>query len=924
MPSYLHSHHLWDPRKVSIMKRGQRPESIGFAIPRETPVPSPRLDGHLYLCLSSVVALASLASAVPSHLRTGGEVACLTIQGISFSIALVTGVSLRYDPSRGTLTTPFFHRGTPLGHVSLETVMNSLQLLLWFILTGLSFSSPRLTNDTVESIWNTNLYYSTWAGLGVATFQVADSYTAESPQVYWNQEHNFKPAALQRNWVLVLVAQIGLMAFCFEGMAGCTDGCSTYSLGLSLALIGALFAIGHIVLRIVQNTRMIRPQGFKKVGFVEIVCASFNFVLATVNAALLSGDNGDSSINVFFACWIAFLLSLNLSLRYVDAYFSPGSLMNDAEYSEWAKMNAPPPRKTDALIKRQSTGSTRSSKSSTFVARVQDAAMAEAHLESMVASNASSDPVLYLDNKTANSPLSMDEEFGNNFPALPPPIYNAQAKRDDPSVFVPQTGVDPQPSLASKSQQQSVRALMPPVSSMPARSRGLSIDPEESVSVSTPSTRDPPAPQLRKTATMAPAPPPRQRESVMRQNKSREKPRITMFPLSESDGSVSTASEYQRGPLKRASVARDVMAESVSTSSEFEGLNREHPLKQQHNRYQSVQSMTGFVRQRPSMSVPTKTAPSRKTWNPKNASMLSLFEEGISQQVEIATQPPSDQSSPNTLEPPPTLEPSLSSSKLRAQSPGIIRASPSIKSGRTNKSRQSMGTSKESKSRSRTQSSKAQSRASSRAKSSTTHGSRGPPTLSEDGSRKTDHGSGPLTLSENEDDLVYNADIHESSSDYRPVRDISMDDLSIVSDPTMDGFDQSQRFNQSFNGTFDGGEDIGSQTGTVDQMVMMALKQAYESRQQSLLQARSDERSRDTRSSLQNIPRRASDGATHPRPPPREDSFIHSSSERILTKNNDTKRTDSSGVTGSSGKSIRSFYSNNADSKGDGSSAFAC
>ncbi|KAL7511419.1 hypothetical protein ACHAXN_008371 [Cyclotella atomus] len=967
IPAYLMKPHglEWNafPKKSPFTRNR---ESIGFAIPQETPVSSSRLDGQLYLCLASVVALASSVSATTSSLRTGSEVASLTIQGISFSFSLITGIGLRYDPSRERLTKPLFRVGTPLSHVSLETIMNVLQLVLWCIASAISFGPSRLANDTPSSIWNVNLFYSTLAGLGISAYLVSDGCTAETSAVYLSQGHNFKPVALQRSWVLVMIAQIALVAFCLQGLSFCGENCSQFTLGAALGAVGALIAVGRVVLSIFQSTRRIRHQGFKKFSLADIVCCAVNFLMASVNAALLSGSKDESSINVYFSCWISFFLSLNQSLRYVDATLSPGSVMNDVEYDSWVKANTvqqEPKKSSRSLMRRKSTDSTKSSISSAFVARAQDAAQAEAHLESMVASRESSEPILYLDNKTGASPLSMDEEFGSHhFQALHRPLTGLnQRKGDDPSVFVPQTGIDPQPSVSSVSQQKSVRALMPPSE----RSRGPSIDPQESIggTISTPSTQPPPQQrrrqqQMRHTVTRAPEPPPMQREPNMepRKTKPHLEPAVTKFPQATTDRDEYIVTEYRRQPAKRrASVARSAMAESVSTASDFGmpthqgGNGRQSMMAQQHER---VKSMTGFVTQRQSMAVPTKMSPSgsksRTAKTAKNSSMLSLFEEGfiddgMAAMAQVENErASSEESSPNTLDPPPKLDPSLSS-KLRSQSPGIARASPSIKSIRTNKSKQSICTSKGSKSLSRAQSypskarsgpSPGKSRASSRARSSTTHGSRGPPTLSEDGtgSRTTNEGSNPLTISDNDEDLVYNADTHESPSQYGPVRDISTDNLSIVSDPTMDGFDQSQRFDQSSRdvftrmnttGTIDGDDHV-SHTGTVDQMVMMALRQAYESRQQSLRHVGGDDRSRDTRSSAQYIPRRATSDDTVERPV-RTESFRHSSSERILTKpgQKTKKKTSNSGVTGSSGKSIRSFYSNN-ESNGDDDSAFAC
>lgn len=94
-------------------------------------------------------------------------------------------------------------------------------------------------------------------------------------------------------------------------------------------------------------------------------------------------------------------------------------------------------------------------------------------------------------------------------------------------------------------------------------------------------------------------------------------------------------------------------------------------------------------------------------------------------------------------------------------------------------------------------------------------------------------------------------------------------------------------------------------------MVMMALKQAYETRQHG---GRS--------SDLQHTStlRRASSGESVGRPS--KHSFHNQMSNRNMTS--PSQRTSSSGLgSAKSGKSVRSFYSRH-DSKEDDSSAFVC
>jgi len=919
-------------------------------------VPSSRLGVQFYLSTASLIGLSSIASSVPPPIRTEAEVACLALLSLSFTLASITGVGLRYDPSRRQLTRPLFRPGTPLSHVSIETMLNTLQLILCCITTGVAFASPLIANESPSSIWNTNLYYSVLAELGFSAFLVADSYTAESCQVYWGSRHNFKPCALKRSWALVLIAQIALFAFCFQGMSVClNDNCSQYTLGVSVSMVGVILAMMYFVLRVFETSRL-APRGTKRVSLVEFGLAVVNFTLAAVDAALLSGStNGDyTSINVYFTCWITFLISLNLCLRYSDAYLSPGSMMTNAEYNYWYKMNAPETSPSDKLVRRKSTSSTANTESS-FKARVEDAAAAEAYLQSMVASDTSSQPIVYMDkhlNENASA-LSNDYDFQTlpTLPPPPPPMRSTQRhNRSDPSVHG-STGIDPIPSVSSKSmqrsvsagpKQQSIRKLMPPPPparkspinqrtfvAPPARNspmkRRLSIDPKGSSS-DTPSTHDPPSRSQRSTRadaqapqTPAPHPPERRRESVLRSQR----------------------------------------AESVSTTSEYELLFADQqPKLSRHERSQSLFPGHGHT-------------PTKDTGGNRQQSNYSLFPEAFSEDVmaSMAQVHEKEEISPSTEDPPPTIEPSLSSrmqfqttvasgsltgpplSRIRTRSPGL-KPSESTRSNRTSKSRQSSSLPREGNAASRannTNSSKASRRQSygkstnSSRKSSTTHGSRGPPTLSDD------------------EDLVFDNDnlTQSPSSLNKPLNNISTDNITTVSDPTLDGFDDRFNHKERFNhpshsqppprnykpptrdefvrmdsiGTFHADES----QGTVDQMVMMALKQAYETRQHSLKMddGRSSEMQNslqmeydDGRSSelLQNrfTSRRSSSGEAEGRPSNHSFNRQMSQPDRNVKSPSTSKRRQNSGVSSAkSDKSIRSFYSHR-DSNEDDSSAFAC
>ncbi|KAL3780128.1 hypothetical protein HJC23_001317 [Cyclotella cryptica] len=925
--------------------------SIGFAVPSSTPVASSRLDAQFYLALSSLVAVASLAAGTPPSLRDNAEAFSLTLCSVSFALSLMTGGGLRYQPSREGLTRPLFAGSSlerTLHVVSAEMVLNSLQLLLWCTITGLTFSrSTNIAIATPSSVWNTDLYYSTIASLGLSSFLVADGVTAGSPGVYFANGYNFKVAGNERNWVLVIISQIALISFCLEGVTSCDQGeteafCSGLTWGVCIGMICVLLAMAHfgikVFQKIISRSRRSRRRtrtsfDTEKISMVATVVAFITLSLSAVNTAFLSKNHTseNSSINVYFASWVSFFASLNLFLGYFDSSLSPGIATNDANYKSDVKVanirrdeiKALPPS-SNALFKRQSTTSTKSSKSSLgFDARVKNAATATACLESIVASNEASGPLLYLDNNLNASGLSVDEE--NCWPHMqdqPRTIPPTRIRRDDPSRYIPQNGVDPAELTPSDQRQKSVRVQ--PVPRSRDSSRQCGTDPLESVSTTTSDFN-------RNTRT---------RGSVA---SSTIEPRIEKQPIIPPPP----------GPTKPTTLPPPKSQAGPRTPPLQEPVRLPRiPSSKDPSIHSGVESMTGFVTSQPAIHAHSKSH-ARKPENKSvmKASMLSLFDEdfpgnaveeanaAVAQVNRLPTnfEPNSstEESSPNTLDPPPTLDPSHSS-KIRA-SPSISKASHSIRdtmskgSKSMSKGSRSISISQSYRSKASSAPSAAKSRTSSRAMSSTTDGSNGPPTLSDDDSGS--HISEPLTLSDGENnDQVYEVDVQSQSYNERPFRDISADNLSIVSDPTMDGLDQSQKGAASFlrkeSTSTSEGDDHASNCDSVDHMVLMALKQAYELRQQSLRQISSDEKQNkksSQSSSVKGIPRRATCAEPGVYPPQHHSYRPHSSSERAVTKTS----SGSGHASGELGRSIRSFYSHDdfeidAESKGEDSSAFAC
>lgn len=802
---------------------------------------------------------------------------------------------------------------------------------------------------------------------------MSDGYASGSA-VYYPNGHNVKPAGLARNWILLLIAQIGLVAFCLQGLADCTGGyCSELITGVALGMICGVVVMGYFV---GFMWRRKRTEGRAYVG--EMGGAVVALVCSSVNAGVLTSTEGEEkSINVYFASWISFFLSLGLCLKYFDAYLYPGSLMSSVEYNNWLMRSRVAEKSEKRMYRKQSTGSTKSSHSAErFQAHLQIAAEAQAHLESMVASHDSSEPILYLDNGLNASVLSMggvEEEYGD-LPQLP-----RSRLRDNPSRYVPQTGVDPDASVGTPSEQRTVTASATLRNKDPASQGGMDL--VESVSshsdfqrgasrrasLASCQTMEPPEVL---TAPPMPArpkfsPPPRQSQS----SKSKCSPSRDRLPHSN----MPTQSSMRKTGTYDKSVGAQSMTAFITTSAPSKSFGMsERKFSGPQYSFETT-SFSSYSSKKSGQPVRDDVKNRADRSSGVKASIISLFDEGnIAEAAQAArasmeqtsvimegTISSSIESSLHTLEPPPTLDPNAEgygnkspnapnpppftlsssiSSKAKASLSPSMKAALSVKSGKTIKSKESKSVSKASPSYSRSQSypsraskgsqglsskgsqaqlsrthstpssrarstrtpssgkSRASTKASSAAKSSITGGSRGPPTLSEDGS------SEPLTMSEDdEEDQVYEVDLQSQSIHGRPVFDISTDNLSVVSDPTMDGFDQSQKTPGSYrrkesHATLESDVQELNQGGggSVDVMVMLALKQAYESRKQSLRQQSGESVSRANSSRAQSPAQQAPAAS-------------------------ESKRSGSGDV-----KSIRSFYSHGGDTQGDESGAFIC
>ena len=117
-------------------------------------------------------------------------------------------------------------RGGPLTNLMLKLAVAAGTLLLWCASAGLVFDPTAYLVVARGEIWNTNLFFVTWAAAACASYLVVDLLTANNlGEVVPPECALFTGNAIPRAWALLLAASVSLLAFKATLCAGPTcDG----------------------------------------------------------------------------------------------------------------------------------------------------------------------------------------------------------------------------------------------------------------------------------------------------------------------------------------------------------------------------------------------------------------------------------------------------------------------------------------------------------------------------------------------------------------------------------------------------------------------------------------------------------------------------------------------------------------------------
>jgi len=466
-----------------------------FGIP-QTSLLSPRSDTWLYLFLSSICSAASLSVATPPEYRSSIEKASLGMIGLSIVLTFGVGVMWRYASSRVFLTSTSIRLlGGTLSNtiISVEYLLAGVSFALWSTISGLVLSNPTSSSDTDGgvynaplgtastsstplSIWNANLYFSTWLSFALSSVIMADLMTVDTVVGLLPRGYNLRNNALGKSWLLYFVASAGLVGFSSQSMRSsyCSSGggtlatetvCRHVVLGVLFGVLGMVLCGGYFVLGFLSRQQDRSPyfHGGNLKNSTQLSLGSLlsftTLVCSAINVGFMTSPNGPGSepCNIYFSSWILFGLSVNLCLRYLEVYLVPGVLAdNGGLFRVTSGGNGRNGLDVDAgrlLMRRKSTESTVASSVGSLHSSDNDRRRqaivpanfdADTVLESMVASD-SSEPVLYLNmNKSVDASsiddISYPSAMGGHQPyAMPPHLQQPLPSRGgggapDPSI----------------------------------------------------------------------------------------------------------------------------------------------------------------------------------------------------------------------------------------------------------------------------------------------------------------------------------------------------------------------------------------------------------------------------------------------------------------------------------------------------------
>ena len=241
--------------------------------------------------------------------------------------------------------------------ITLEFVLSSLIFILLVISGGIILSpNNTLAVDDNGTIWNGNLYFSTWVSVCLIIYILADLVTTSDndggggggyvgglvPRVYMNY---MDVNAISRAWILLFIGTISLLVFS-SIYSSSSEGTASI-VGITFGTLGLVLCLTYWLACFIDKKRRVTwsraasstqesqsPKSSKK-NLISSVLSVLAFICYSINVAFVTSSGSyyrgmiyyqeEHPANVYFVSWTCFGISLYLCMRHAEMYFVPGS-----------------------------------------------------------------------------------------------------------------------------------------------------------------------------------------------------------------------------------------------------------------------------------------------------------------------------------------------------------------------------------------------------------------------------------------------------------------------------------------------------------------------------------------------------------------------------------------------------------------------
>ena len=303
---------------------------------------SPRSDVWLLLSISSLATTSSIALSSSPDNKTSSETTALILSSLMFTVSTVIGFGYRYTPFRESLTGAQSERF--LFKCTNETIVSMTCLALSVIETTIVMNPSLYIAVGGNTIWNANIFFSSWLGLYCHFYLVADLITINDSSGLVDRATTSSTSlsyfdSVAKIWWMLICSISSLMGALLNFSNSVCDAALNTSSVCERTTGAAILSIFSLLLNLaalaVYRIALLGEMGRSKMECFNGAARAFKMsrrigaalsflvfalqssVVAIVSSPAGPGQEGGS---VFLTAWLSFGLSLITVKMYMEAF----------------------------------------------------------------------------------------------------------------------------------------------------------------------------------------------------------------------------------------------------------------------------------------------------------------------------------------------------------------------------------------------------------------------------------------------------------------------------------------------------------------------------------------------------------------------------------------------------------------------------